>query len=116
MTIKLALLKSGEDIISDISEMTSGDRVIGYYMTKPCVVKLLKPNIQEGGKPGVEITLYPWMPLTKDTEIPIPADWLVTMVEPVDNLKEMYTRDVIEHGKDNQSDSTGEQSDSDQSD
>jgi len=45
MTIKLALLKSGEDIISDISEMLMDDKVIGYYMTKPCVVKMLKPSM-----------------------------------------------------------------------
>tara|TARA_B100000035_G_scaffold257055_1_gene227102 strand:+ start:1548 stop:1898 length:351 start_codon:yes stop_codon:yes gene_type:complete len=116
MTIKLALLKSGEDIISDIEEMVVENRVIGYYMTKPCVVKLIKPNMQEDDKPGVEITLYPWMVLTKDSKIPVPADWLVTMVEPVDNLKEMYLRDVINHGKDNETDSVDEQSDSDQSD
>ena len=42
MTIKLMLLKSGEDIISDVSEMCVGteeDRqVIGYNLNKPCVV------------------------------------------------------------------------------
>jgi len=116
MTIKLALLKSGEDIISDISEMLMDDKVIGYYMTKPCVVKMLKPSMKEDDTPGVEIALYPWMPLTKDHRIPVPADWLVTMVEPVDNLKEMYTRDVIEHGQNNQTSCIGEQPNSDNTD
>jgi len=116
MTIKLALLKSGEDIIADISEMVAGDRVVGYYMIKPCVVKLLKPHVKTDDTPGVEISLYPWMPLTKDKKIPVPADWLVTLVEPVDNLKEMYQKDVIEYGQNNQTDSVDEQSDNDQSD
>ena len=36
MTIKLALLKSGEDIITDITEMRIGDdepnsKVVGYF-------------------------------------------------------------------------------------
>ena len=43
MTIKLMLLKSGEDIVSDVAEMAVGEdkdrRVLGYYLNKPCVVK-----------------------------------------------------------------------------
>jgi len=122
MTIKLALLKSGEDIISDVSEMVVGDegntRVVGYYLTKPCVVKMIKPTIHgEDNKPGVQISLYPWMPLTSEERIPIPSDWLVTMVEPVSNLKEMYINDVINYGKETDENSgTDEQSDSDKSD
>ena len=40
MTIKLALLKSGEEIISDMSEMMSGTdgegQVVGYFLNHPC--------------------------------------------------------------------------------
>jgi len=49
MTIKLMLLKSGEDIIADVTEMCVGEeenqRVIGYYLDKPCVVKMRNPNL-----------------------------------------------------------------------
>ena len=49
MTIKLMLLKSGEDVIADIQEMCVGtdeDRqVIGYQLNKPCVVKMRDPNV-----------------------------------------------------------------------
>jgi hypothetical protein len=38
------------------------------------------------------------------------------MVEPTIKLKEMYVEDIVNYGKDNQSDSTGEQPNSDQSD
>ena len=35
MTVKLLLLKSGEDVIADVTEMGSGDkddrRVVGYF-------------------------------------------------------------------------------------
>ena len=42
MTVKILLLKSGEDVISDVKEMISPDKkVIGYFLSKPCVVKLL---------------------------------------------------------------------------
>ena len=118
MTIKLILLKSGEDIISDVTEMCVGteeDRqVIGYQLNKPCVVKMQDPNlIKEDGpkkQSGFAVSLFPWMPLTKQEDIPIPADWMITMVEPIDKLKEMYIEDIVEYGKDDQSDSTDDDS------
>jgi hypothetical protein len=67
-------------------------------------------------KAGYEVSLFPWMPLSAEDTIPIPSDWVVTMVEPTIKLKEMYVEDIVNYGKDNQSSSTGEQSDSDQSD
>jgi len=40
MTVKILLLKSGEDVISDVKEMVSPDKnVIGYFLTKPFVIK-----------------------------------------------------------------------------
>jgi hypothetical protein len=127
MTIKLMLLKSGEDLIADISEMVVGEeeqrRVVGYYLTKPCLVRMGNSNLlteeSEGSnkKAGFQVSLYPWMPLSADEQIPIPADWLVTMVEPTVKLKEMYLEDVINYGKQNdQSNSTDEQPNSNQSD
>ncbi len=126
MTIKLMLLKSGEDIISDVSEMGFGEgeerRVIGYFLDKPCIVKMRNPNVLQSEesdgvkKAGFEVSLFPWMPLSKDERIPVPSDWLITMVEPVSKLKEMYIKDIVNYGKDNQNSSIDEQSDSNQSD
>ena len=136
MTIKLVLLKSGEDIIADVTEMTIGEpdskdnppRVIGYYLGRPCVIKLKDVTDlgNEGNeyKQGYNVSLFPWCPLSKENQIPIPADWMITMVEPVVKLVEMYNEDIIKpalqkeerNGKDNQSVSTDEQSTSDQSD
>ena len=103
MTIKLCLLKSGEDIITDITEMRTSEapdsRVVGYFFDKPCVVKMRNPQSQapDGNtqKAGFEVSLFPWMPLTLETKIPITADWLITMVEPSPALKEMYIEDVV---------------------
>ena len=127
MTIKLLLLKSGEDIISDIKEMVVGEdeerRVVGYFLNKPCLVKMRDPNLlveegtEEQKKASYQVSLYPWMPLSKDQMIPVAADWVVTIVEPIVKLSEMYMEDVLSHGTDSsQSDNVNEQSDSDQSD
>ena len=126
MTIKLLLLKSGEDMIADITEMAYGEdddrRVVGYYLNKPCVIKMRDPNALDdmsegrGRKAGFEVSLFPWIPLSAEENIPIPSDWLVTMVEPTAKLTEMYVEDIVKYGKNNQSNSSDEQSSSDKSD
>ena len=121
MTIKLMLLKSGEDVIADVTEMCVGTeenrQVIGYHLNKPCVVKMRDPNLIEDDGPqkksGFSVSLFPWMPLTKQEDIPVPADWMITMVEPIDKLKEMYIEDIVKHGQDNKGDSTSKSSQSD---
>ena len=118
MTIKLMLLKSGEDVISDVTEMCVGTdekrQVIGYNLNRPCVVKMRDPNLmkEEGPKKqsGFSVSLFPWMPLTKQETIPVPADWMITMVDPIDKLKEMYIEDIVEYGKNSKSDSTDDDS------
>ncbi len=127
MTIKLLLLKSGEDIISDIKEMVIGEdedrRVVGYFLNKPCLVKMRDPSLlteestEEQKKAAYQVSLYPWMPLSKDSVIPVAADWVVTIVEPIVKLSEMYVEDVLSRGTENdQNSSTTEQSNSDNSD
>ena len=122
MTIKLLLLKSGEDVIADITEMGTGDekdrRVVGYFLNKPCIIKMRDPNVlaeEPDGptKAGFAVSLYPWMPLSQEETIPIAADWLITMVEPIDKLKQMYVEDIVNHGSSNKDSSTVKQSDSD---
>ena len=112
MTVKLLLLKSGEDIIADVTEMAMGEgeqkSVVGYYLDKPCVIRMRDPNLIEEDGPkkqsGFQVSLFPWIPLSKDSRIPVPADWLITMVEPAYKLKEMYVKDIVKNG--NQSNST----------
>ena len=114
MTIKLMLLKSGEDVISDVTEMCVGSeenrQVIGYNLNKPCVVKMRDPNLMEEDGPkkksGFAVSLFPWMPLTKQVDIPVPADWMITMVDPIDKLTQMYIEDIVEYGKDDKGNST----------
>ena len=119
MTIKLMILKSGEELISDINEMAVGEeddqKVIGYFLRRPCLVKMKNPGVidQEKSKTkaGFEVSMIPWIALSADEVIPIPSDWLVTMVNPVEQLKTMYIEDVLSYGQDDQSDSADEQPD-----
>jgi hypothetical protein len=123
MSIKLILLKSGEEVIADVQEMVVGEesnpKVIGYFLNKPCIVKIkTEENLEDETIPkSFRVGMYPWIALSKDKKMPIPADWVVTMVEPLDNVTQMYLEDVLNNGKENDKDSSpDEQSDSDQSD
>ena len=56
MTIKLLLLKSGEDIIADVTEMAVGEEeertIVGYFLDKPCVIRMRDPNLIEERGPN----------------------------------------------------------------
>ena len=126
MTIKLLLLKSGEDIIADVDEMSSGEgesrRVFGYFLNRPCVVKMHNPSVLGGSedtqkKTSYQLTLYPWIPLSKEERIPVPADWIITITDPIDKLNQMYIEDVVNYGNEtNQNISSTEQSNTSDSD
>ena len=96
MTVKILLLKSGEDVIADVKEMVSPDeKVIGYFLTKPCVVKLIPKDSEDENKKETAIRMYPWMPLAKEKDIPLPTDWVVTIVTPIEKVEQMYKEDVL---------------------
>ena len=139
MAVKLAVLKSGEDVIADIREMMVGDedtppekkKVVGYYFIKPCGVTLKNKaiDVNESADDSYELKLFPWCPLAKNDAIPMSTEWVVTLVDPVDKLKEMYETQVLDKFKDvlktrqeeeeaNASESSGtdEQTDTDKSD
>jgi len=95
MSIKLALLKSGETVISDIKELISEDKVCGYLFNTPHKVEYKRPVflVEESNDTPtgeVQISLSPWIILTSDTQIPVPPDWIVTIVEPIKSIQEMY--------------------------
>ena len=118
MTVKLVILKSGEDIVADIKEMVVGEgddaRVVGYVLTKPCGVSLNSKAIKiDDEKDTYQLKLFPWCPLTKNEKIPITADWVVTIVDPIDKITEMYTKEVLGDGS--ESSSSDEQTDSSKS-
>jgi len=101
MSIKIALLKSGEQIISDIQEMILGEgeneRVVGYFFIRPCLIGIKKPTTGEANS-SLEIKLSSWIPLSKNDKIPITLDWVVTILDPIDKLTEMYEKDVVGNG------------------
>ena len=112
MSVKLVMLKSGEDIITDVKEIKSNEDVIGYYFDYPLIVRMQHPeeptvlneeNSLKQLSTKMKVTFYPWIPLSKDTMVPCSADWVVTIVEPVEKLKKQYQEKLNDRRKNNQS-------------
>ena len=120
MTIKILVLKSGEDVIADIKEMMTPDnKVMGYILTKPCVVKLVsnapltaeEDDSNPEGSSEVRIRMHPWAPLAREKQVPLSTEWVVTMFSPIDKVLDMYKTQVLkENGKTDTTDSSDQQS------
>ena len=103
MSVKLLLLKSGEQVLADTKELRRKDevpmvdKVHGYLLTKPHKVSANKPlvlteNVDE--ERNVEITLSPWILLTEDKVMTIPKEWVITIVNPIDSIVKMYQEKI----------------------
>jgi len=98
MSIKLVLLKSGEQVIADAKELVSEDRVRGYLLNKPQKVNATRTMLlteEESSEEGnFQITLAPYILLSNDEDVVISTDWVVTMVDPLQTVIEMYEEKV----------------------
>ena len=103
MSVKLLLLKSGEQIIADAKELRRkedvpiDDKVNGNLLKLPHKVTANKPlvlteNVDE--ERNVEITLSPWIILTEDKVMTVPKEWVITIVNPIESIVKMYEEKI----------------------
>ena len=97
MSIKLALQKSGEEVIADIAEFrNSEDELVSYLFKKPYCVKIKTSQVlvEQESRPKHELAYYKWMSLSKDDDIIVNRDWVVCISEPLDTVKKNYEEKV----------------------
>ena len=99
MSIKITVLKTGEHIISDMKElMTEGEEnAQAYMLVNPHTYEINEKQFiteeereLEDGDYGINVSLLPWLILSKDSQMIIPVDSVLTVVEPVDALTKLY--------------------------
>lgn len=90
MSVKLLVFKSYEDVIAEVTEDITGSY---YILDNPYVTKL----------DGDKVTFYPYLPLSKDTKIKIPSNWVVTVVDPIDEVVNSYLESVNAKSEDSYS-------------
>ena len=98
MSIKLALLKSGEEVIADIKEIRQEetDELVFYLFKKQYCVKIKTSQVlvEQESRPKHELAYYKWMSLSKDDDIIVNRDWVVCISEPLDTVKKTYEERV----------------------
>ena len=106
MSIKLALLKSGEEVIADIKEIVNEEeKIVSLLFSNPYVVKLITPQIlveelSESPEMEYKVSFSSWLPLSLDKDIVVRTDWVVSIVEPVEMVKKSYEEKMNGRGND----------------
>ena len=93
MSIQLALLKSGEDVIADIKEYRDADdKLVSYLFKDPYIIKIKTSQllVEEDSTPKHEVIYYKWISLSKDSDIIVNKDWVVCITNPIDSVKQNY--------------------------
>ena len=97
MSIKITVLKTGEQLISDMKElMAEGqEHAPAYLLDNPHTYEINEKQFiteeeKEEGDYGIDVSLLPWLILSKDSQMIIPVDSVLTVVEPVDALTKLY--------------------------
>ena len=97
MSIKLTLLKTGEQLISDMKELSEegNDEPKAYLLENPHTVEINEKQFvteeeKKEGDFGINVTLLPWIILSKASQMIIPTDSVLTVVEPLDSVTQLY--------------------------
>ena len=97
MSIKITVLKSGEQIISDMKElMAEGqEHAQAYLLNNPHTYvinekEFITEDEKKDGDFGIDVSLLPWLILSKDSQMIIPVDSVLTVVDPVNALTKLY--------------------------
>ncbi len=97
MSIKLTLLKTGEQLISDMKELSEEgkDEPKAYLLENPHTVEINEKQFmteeeKRDGDFGINVTLLPWIILSQDNQMIIPFDSVLTVVEPLNSVTQLY--------------------------
>jgi hypothetical protein len=107
MTVKIARLKSGEDIIAEIKEVyTKDEKLAAISLQDPYLVSIIHDPanmFHEGDEPfktsNPKLGLYPWAPLSSERTIYIDPTELLCAYDPQQQVLEQYQKllEAINH-------------------
>ena len=101
MSVKLLLLKSGEEVITEVREMYDPDtkQPIGYHMHKPFRLEIVSDvdgGIVFNRDQGYQLHWFPWAPLSKDRDLFLPGHHVLTAYDPLDSIANQYLSAISE--------------------
>ena len=94
MSVKILLLKSNEEIITEVQEIANPDskQAIGYHLHKPFRLEIVSDegDIVFNREKGYQLSWFPWAPLSKEKDFFLPAGHVITAYDPLDSITEQY--------------------------
>ena len=101
MSVKIARLRGGEDIIADIYEVAEEEskEPVAYKMVKPYCIFITSDSIKvevDGGEDyprkinDVQLHIIPWAPLSAESDLYVNLSEVVTIYEPNSQAKQKY--------------------------
>ena len=100
MSIKILLLKSNEEIITEAREMVDPDtkEPIGYHLHKPFRLEIVSDegDLVFNREKGYQLSWFPWAPLSKDKDFFLPAGHVITAYDPLDSITDQYVLAIKE--------------------
>ena len=97
MSIKLTLIKTGEQLISEVKELVpeGQEQVQAYLLENPHTVEINEKQFmteeeKKDGDFGINVTLLPWIILSQDNQMIVPFDSVLTIVEPLNSVTQLY--------------------------
>ena len=100
MSIKILLLKSNEEIITEAKEIANPESklALGYHLHKPFRLEIVSDegDLVFNREKGYQLSWFPWAPLSKDKDFFLPAGHVITAYEPLDSITDQYVLAIKE--------------------
>ena len=100
MSIKILLLRSNEEIITEAQEIANPESklAIGYHLHKPFRLEIVSDegDLVFNREKGYQLSWFPWAPLSKDKDFFLPAGHVITAYEPLDSITDQYVLAIKE--------------------
>tara|TARA_X000000368_G_scaffold19050_1_gene15070 strand:- start:1661 stop:2083 length:423 start_codon:yes stop_codon:yes gene_type:complete len=100
MSIKILLLKSNEEIITEVQEIANPEskQAIGYHLHKPFRLEIVSDEgeLVFNREKGYQLSWFPWAPLSKDKDFFLPSEHVITAYDPLDSIADQYIQAIKE--------------------
>lgn len=95
--VQVVLLKSGEEIVTEIRKVKDTETEKRYYIfNRPYNIKIVSTDVvqisPDESRPQLNIEYSPWIMFTEDEQMIVPEDWVVTTVNPKQQIRESYLK------------------------
>ena len=100
MSIKILLLKSNEEIITEVQEIANPESklAIGYHLHKPFRLEIVSDEgeLVFNREKGYSLSWVPFAPLSKDKDFFLPSEHVITAYDPLDSIVNQYVQAIKE--------------------